>query len=128
MLPFGSHGAKGSAGVWVMDTPQDSCPGASAIGHSSGVPSWGQAGETPPAKQAGFGTSSCCPGRAEAQILLLAMPWAGCHFGKGHFIALLLHLLAHLWLCSAYLHCQPSKDTLGISPAEAAWPGVSGWL
>lgn len=93
--------------------------GHGATGHSSGVPSQ---------SQAGIGTSSHCPGQAKAQILLLGMARAGCHFEKSNLIALFLHLLAHLWFCSAYLHCQPSRDTLGISPAEAAWPGVSGWV
>lgn len=50
----------------------------------------------------------------QTEILLLAMPQAGCHFGKGHFIVLLLHLLPHLWLCSSYLRCQSSGHVPGM--------------
>jgi len=121
MLPFGSHEAKGSAGLWVMDIPQGSCPGRRATGHSSGVPSQSPTGDTPPVRQVGFGTSSCHSAWADAQVLVsVAMPWAGCHFGKGHFIALLLLLLAQLWLCSAYLQLPALRGRAGSQPCGSS--------
>lgn len=131
MLPFESHGAKGSAGIRMMDSLQERCPGALTMWDNSGVPYQGRARETPPARQAAFGASSCCPGWADRDFTFGHAPgWLSLQERSFHCSApasppsslalLLLSALPVLRACAG--------DALRISSAESAWPGVSGWV